>query len=131
MTPDKDSIILTIDPKKNRLRLFKSTVRMLGNPKLVRLLINPDKDILMICAAKDMTPGGQELYLHLSKTGSDSSYDIYSLPFVRKLQNDYSELRGRCIYRLYGSFSEESKAVLFPIGTLERVSADEGRNEDI
>ncbi len=121
MTSSNNGIMLTIDLKKNRLRIFKSTVRLLGNPELVQLLINPADNMIMVRAAREMTPGGQELHIHPSKVSNDSSYDIYSMSFIRKLQRDYPELRERCSYRLYGIFSHDSNSAVFPMDTLERV----------
>ena len=83
-------ICLTIDGKKNRLRIAKPTMKALGAPKMVQLLFNPKEHIILVKAAKEQTPGGQELYIHLSKPGGD--YDIYSMSFVRKLFSTYPEL---------------------------------------
>ena len=110
---------LTIDGKKNRLRIAKPTMRVLGEPAMVQLLYNPAEKIILVRAAKEQTPGGQELYVHISKPGGD--YDIYSSPFVQKIRAANPEMQGRCSYRFHGEAVEKEHLVIFPMSTLEKI----------
>ena len=40
--------ILCIDLKKNRIRIHKQTLRLLGNPEYIQLLVNPDIHMIAI-----------------------------------------------------------------------------------
>ena len=113
------NISLTIDGKKNRLRIAKPTMKALGEPRMVQLLFNPTERIIVVRAAKEQTPGGQELYVHLSKPGGD--YDFYSMPFVRKLRSTYPEMQERCTYRFYGEAIEKQHLAMFPLSTMEKI----------
>ena len=42
--------IICIDFKKSRFRIHKNTLRMLGNPDYIQLLVNPYKNMLAIRA---------------------------------------------------------------------------------
>ena len=86
---------------------------------MVQLLYNPADKIIVVRAAKEQTPGGQELYVHISKPGGD--YDIYSLPFVQKIRAANSEMQERCSYRFHGEAVEKERLVIFPISTLEKI----------
>ena len=122
MTCSDAELTMTIDGKKNRLRIAKPTMKVLGIPSMVQLLYNPIDKLIVIRAAKEQTPGGQELYIHLSKPGGD--YDIYSLPFVRRIQKANPELLAGYTYRFYGEAHEKERLVVFSIGTLERIDND-------
>ena len=110
---------LTIDGKKNRLRIAKPTMRMIGEPSMVQLLYNPAERIILVRAAKEPMPGGQELSIHLSKPGGD--YEIYSSSFVRKIRAANPEMREMCSYRFHGETVDKENLVLFPISTLEKI----------
>ncbi len=115
---DQD-ISLTIDVKKNRLRILKPTMRLLGNPTMVQLLYHPQNKVILVRAAKEQTPGGQELFIHLSKPGGD--YEIYSMTFVQKIRKAFPEMQERCSYRLHGTAVEKECMVSFSMSTLEKV----------
>ncbi len=119
MNSIEQGLCLTIDGKKNRLRIAKATMRVLGEPAMVQLLYNPTEKIILVRAAEEQTPGGQELYVHLSKPGGD--YDIYSLPFVRKIRNANPEMSERGTYRFHGEAVAKEHLVIFPISTLEKI----------
>ena len=110
---------LTIDGKKNRLRISKASMRILGLPAMVQLLYNPGEKVILIRAAKEVTPGGQELHVHISKPGGD--YDIYSLSFVHKLIDNNPSILGEGSYRLYGKAVGREGLVMFPLSTIEKV----------
>ena len=43
---------LVIDAKKNRLRIYKTTLHELGDPKYIQLLVDPDQRNLVIVPVK-------------------------------------------------------------------------------
>ena len=118
MSNIKTGLSLTIDGKKNRLRIAKPTMRILGEPSMVQLLYNPAEKIILVRAAKEQTPGGQELFIHISKPGGD--YEIYSSTFVQKIRAANPEMLERCSYRFWGEAVEKEHLVFFPIRTLEK-----------
>lgn len=42
--------ILSFDTKKFRIRIHKSTIHALGNPKYIDLLVNPEKRLVAVRA---------------------------------------------------------------------------------
>lgn len=42
MTTSPQPIVMTIDTKKPRLRIYKATIHQMGDPKYLQLMINPD-----------------------------------------------------------------------------------------
>ena len=120
MSSMDSGLSLTIDGKKNRLRIAKPTMRILGEPAMVQLLYNPAERIILVRAAKEQTPGGQELFIHISKPGGD--YDIYSSPFVQRIRAANPEMCDRCSYRFLGEAVEKEHMVVFPISTLKKIA---------
>ena len=43
-----ENIIITIDPKQNRIRFYRTFLKELGNPKYVQLMVNSKDKILAI-----------------------------------------------------------------------------------
>ena len=122
MTGSETGLSLTIDGKKNRLRIARSTMRMLGETPMVQLLYHPGERIILVRGAKEQTPGGQELYVH--PTRSRGNYDIYSISFVRKIRNANPEMQDGCSYRFYGKAVEQEHMVVFPMNTMEKIEND-------
>ena len=70
--------ILSFDTKKFRIRIHKSTIHALGNPKYIDLLVNPEKRLVAV-RAHDGTASRHDAHRvkqHLME--SDNSYDIQS-----------------------------------------------------
>ena len=55
------SISMALDMKKNRIRIHKPTIHMLGNPTLIQLLFDPDAMVVAIICPESEVPGGQEI----------------------------------------------------------------------
>ena len=43
---------LCIDLKKNRIRIHKCTLHLLGNPEYIQILVNPDRHMLALRKSK-------------------------------------------------------------------------------
>ena len=43
-----DDILMTIDVRKGRLRIYKSTLHRLNDPKAIQLLVNPASKVIAI-----------------------------------------------------------------------------------
>lgn len=55
------SISMALDMKKNRIRIHKPTIHMLGDPTLIQLLFDPDAMVVAIICPESEVPGGQEI----------------------------------------------------------------------
>ena len=117
---DENSI--TIDLKRNRMRLLKSAVQVLGEPQKVQLLVNPYQKAIMIRSATDDTPGGQTLSVHPTKPYD--YYEIYSLHFVQRLQRLFPDMQDCCTYRVHGKPVLKENGIVFLMNTLERIGKE-------
>ena len=51
----------TIDLKKNRLRIHKSTLREMGSPEFVRLLFSPERGAIGVVTGSSEIPKAEEI----------------------------------------------------------------------
>ena len=118
---------IALDMKKNRIRIHKPTVRMLGDPKQIQLLFNPEDMVVAIVCPESEVPGGQEIRInpkHFKRGEND--VEVYSKMFLKKLRSIHGNLDDNCTYRLIGKIIPEFRAARFPMSTIHRVECDKG-----
>lgn len=116
---NQETVSLTLDIKKSRLILNQTTVKAMGNPNMVQLLISQEANAIMIMGVNLHEPGGQELVLRQARP--HRYYELYSLAFMRKLQRMTPGLENCCTYRVQGKVVEYGKGILFPLKKVEIV----------
>ena len=113
-------IIMSIDVKKNRLRIHKSTLHALGNPPFLQLLLSPKRDSIVLLKREQKVPNGQEIRVVFEMGKSSRSFDIYSKELMDRIRKQFSGLDQRGLYRLTGFEVPEESGVCFPLSTLSR-----------
>ena len=119
MTETTDpNITMAIDMKKYRLRIHKQTLKLLGSPFFVQLLISPKSRVLVILRCEKEAPGGQEIPVTFDKPNSSGTFDIYSKELITRIQKEFGGLDLPGLYRLEGFPVPEKNGVCFPLSTL-------------
>lgn len=97
--------ILCIDLKKNRIRIHKLTLHLLGNPEYIQLLVNPDRQMIAIRRSI------REDYLahHVRHCHSDikNCYELYSRELLHTLRKVNTDLSENSSYRIYGALNKK------------------------
>ncbi len=119
---------LTIDLKKYRIRIFKQALHLMGDPKYLQLLVNPNSMEVAILAVEKEISGDQTHKVNLATLRSDNCIEIYSAPFVKKLCSVVGGLESICSYRLSGEVIINKKAAVFSLKTIKRLEAPESHN---
>lgn len=119
---------LTIDLKKYRIRIFKQALHLMGDPKYLQLLVNPNGMEVAILAVEKEMSGDQTHKVNLATLRSDNCIEIYSAPFVKKLCAVVGGLETICTYRLSGEVIISKKAAVFSLKTIKRLEAPESQN---
>lgn len=111
---------ISLDLKKNRIRVYKSTLHKLGNPSFIQLLVNPrDRVVAIRCIDKPLS--GEPVHkISEQRMVSDNSYEIYSQSFLRKLFEIVPELESSGLYRMDGKTIPQHKVAIFYLKTLCR-----------
>ncbi len=69
-------ITMAIDLKKNRLRIHKSTLRLLGSPEFVKLLFSPERNAIGVVTSKSEIPKAEEIRVIYDKPKETGTFDI-------------------------------------------------------
>jgi len=104
---------LCIDLKKNRIRIHKCTLHMLGDPEYIQILINPDRHMLALRKSKRTDCASHRvsaIYLD-----SKYCYELYSFSFLQKLHKVNEILENNQSYRIYGKLNPKEGIVYFSI----------------
>lgn len=121
MSKDNCCVSISIDLKKDRIRIHRATLHKLGNPKLIQLFVSPDCNVA-IKAVDHIVPEGQEIKVNLEKLPSDGSFEVYSAILIERMRNTKPNLfQNGYAYRLMGKVNQENKVALFPIDSMIRI----------
>ena len=115
--------VICIDFKKSRFRIHKNTLRMLGSPDYIQLLVNPYDNILAIrCSTKE---DRLSHYVCLDRFPAKNSYELYSNSLATTLINGNRHLRHDYSYRFCGTLNRAHGIALFYLDKAIPISANE------
>lgn len=124
-----DNPIISIDPRKNRIRIYKSALRLFGEPKYVQILVNPENSVIAI-QCLDIRPAHQYHRIQWKKLVNKNSFEIYSSFLVDKLKEVCVDWPNHDSYRIVGKYHKKDRVAAFDLRTAVPVSAEtEERNE--
>lgn len=129
MTKGTTPTTIAIDLKKYRIRIHKSTIHLLGDPKYIQLLVKPESSQVAIRAVEKETRGDQTFKVDSKTMKSDNSYELYSQTLIKKLCTIVDGLEPNFTYRLNGEILTAQKAALFSLKTISRIEPSEFDNE--
>ena len=118
---------VSIDFKKNRIRVYKELLRLIGDPKYIQFLVNVEKSQVAI---RGIDADSRESHAHkVNRTimTTDFSFEVYSQSFTEKLRTVFDGFEGKCTYRLSGTVLPRERAVVFSINSMQKVEA--GKDE--
>ena len=125
-----NSISMALDMKRNRIRIHKPAIHMLGDPTLIQLLFDPeDMEVAIVCPESEV-PGGQEVRINPRGLKSRNCFEFCSSMFLRKLREVHGGLDANASYRLTGKIIPELRAARFPMSTIQKIENDEGASVD-
>ena len=113
-----EQISMAIDLKKNRLRIHKQTLRLMGSPPYIQLLFSTTRDAIVVLPREKAVPGGQEIRVVFDKPDATGTFDIYCKELITRIRQQFEGLDSRGLYRLSGFEIPEEGGVCFPLGSL-------------
>ncbi|MDL2238363.1 hypothetical protein LJC56_11165 [Christensenellaceae bacterium OttesenSCG-928-K19] len=111
---------LTIDLKRNRFRIFRKTMRYLGNPPFIQFLINPEELYIAILGSDRPIPGGTANRINLNMD-LKSCVEFYSTNLMDGLFKIFGRLDYGCSYHLSGEIDQTNRVAYFSLSTLKKV----------
>ncbi len=112
---------ISIDLKKHRIRIFKSMIHLIGDPKHIQILVNPSTMEMAIRAEDTELPNGQTHKVNQHQMNSENSFEIYSLSFLKKLVELVGTLDTNGTYRISGTVAPGQKTAVFNLKTIKKV----------
>ena len=105
--------VMFIDQKKSRIRIYKRTLHMLGDPQFIQLLVNPESLAIAIRPALQT----DDLAHRVRWQGimSKYSYELHSRFLIHRLQDLCKDWEYGKSYRLYGEMILEENLVRFDL----------------
>lgn len=104
---------IVIDLKKGRIRIYKRTLHLLGNPQYIQLLVNPESRIIAIQCSSPAD--NLSYFINWKMLASKQSCELYSRNLVQTLHRLCPELQTNRAYRIYGEILPEEKIATFQI----------------
>ena len=124
------TISMALDMRRNRIRIHKPTIHLLGDPTLLQLLFDPEDMVVAIVCRDTEVSGGQEARINPRGLKSRNCFEFCSSMFLRKLREVHGGLDANSSYRLTGKIIPELRAARFPMSTIQRIENDEGASVD-
>lgn len=118
-----DNPIISIDPRKNRIRIYKSALHLFGEPKYVQILVNPENCVIAI-QCLDVRPEHQYHRIQWKKLTNKNSFEIYSSYLVDKLKSICMDWPNHDSYRIVGKYHKKDRVASFDLRTAVPVSAE-------
>ena len=88
---------ISVDLKKHRIRIHKNTLRSIGNPDYVLLLVNPEDRSLAILRSNRFDPRAH----HITMT-TRTAIELYSRSLTKSLRGVCNTWQDNQSYRMYG-----------------------------
>jgi len=115
---NKVSAAISVDIKKSRIRIYRTTLTQLGLPKYIQLLVNPNDRMI---AVRGLDKRCKESHIvSFSHMRTDYSYELYSKELITTLMSLREDLDGNCTYKLTGEVYPDSKVALFSLDTIQK-----------
>ena len=87
---------VSIDFKKNRVRIHKESLRLIGDPKYIQFLVNVKESLVAIRGIDTDRHGSNAHRVNRTILASDFSFEIYSHSFTEKLRAVFHPPHNNC-----------------------------------
>ena len=114
---------LTLDMKRNRIRIYRATLRALGDPAYIQFLINPEELYIAILSSEIPLSGGTANRVKIPNSRLDGklSVEFYSAALLDGIYSIFGVLDREYNYRLTGEIDQVNRVAYFSLRTLKRI----------
>ena len=119
MDSTDNSALMTLDLKRSRIRIHKSTLKKLNDPKYIQFLINPEEMFIAFLGSDKPLAGGTANKVNLVRV-PNQSVEFYSNSLLEGVVNMVGMLDFRYSYRLSGEVDAVNRVAYFSMKTLNK-----------
>lgn len=114
---------LTLDMKRNRIRIYRATLRALGDPAYIQFLINPEELYIAILGSEIPLSGetANRVKIPNSRLDGKLSVEFYSAALLDGIYSIFGVLDREYNYRLTGEIDQVNRVAYFSLRTLKRI----------
>ena len=114
---------LTLDMTRNRIRIYRATLRALGDPAYIQFLINPEELYIAILGSEIPLSGGTANRVKIPNSRLDGklSVEFYSAALLDGIYSIFGVLDREYNYRLTGEIDQVNRVAYFSLRTLKRI----------
>lgn len=109
-----ESHVLTIDPKKQRLRIYIEALHAIGDPNYIQLLVNPKSRTIAVRGCKEKDEYAQRIYWKTLKDKGQCC-ELYSKDLIDGLKPVLPYYPKPCSYRIFGTIKGSLRSALFEL----------------
>ena len=111
--------IMTIDLKRSRFRIHKSTLNKMGKPQYIQFLVNPEEMFIAVLGSDRPLAGGTANRVKLVQM-PNHSIEFYSNALLCALVNMIGTLDFQYSYRMSGEVDVTNRVAYFSMKTLKK-----------
>ena len=112
--------VMSIDFKKNRIRVHRAVLHTLGDPKYNQFLVHPTEMVVAIrCVDKPLS--GEPVHKVIDNRARDFSHEIYSRSFLLTLAEIVPGIDTKYLYRMTGEVIPSKQMAVFSLKTLRKI----------
>jgi hypothetical protein len=115
--------MITLDGRKNRVRIHKHTLHLIGDPAYVQFLINPQKMLIAILGSDHPIKGGSANRVNSQNFDADACVECYSMVLMVKLAEIIKDYDPTSSYRLIGEANPKERIAQFSLNTMQRIES--------
>ncbi len=119
--PKGEAVFMAVDMRRRRIRIHKTVIHLMGNPKYIQFLVNPEEMVVAIRSVEQDNPGDQTYKVSQRLLTSKSSYEICSSLLIERLCNVMGVFDHEISFRLSGYFVASRKMAVFPLDSFEEI----------
>lgn len=115
-----------IDLARDQIRIHRNTIRAMGNPEYILLIVNPDKRMLGIL--RSSADEKRAHHIRYQALGSQS-YELRSKSLVHHLRMLCPDWCDGEKYRIYGKMNPKDASARFSMSEVTQIKQKEGYHE--
>lgn len=104
---------ILIDQKKHRIRIHKHTLHMLGDPRFIQLMVNPESLTVALRAGEGVNSISHRIVW--KNFISKQSYELYSRFLIQELQSVCTNWKSDESYKIPGEFIPSEGIIRFDL----------------
>lgn len=103
---------ISINISDSVLMIHKNTLRILGNPEYIQILVNPNDKSIVLCCSVEADPLAHYVKREIFTVGK-KTYKLHSCALLQGLYKIYPQFAIGNTYKIYGKFIPSLNIIKF------------------